>query len=191
MTRDPFKTEVLVREVMNSPVITVDKDETTDKIAGILKENNIGSVIVMDKDKPIGIITKGDLVYKVIAENKDPKKVRAEEIMTYPIIYVNANDTIQKALKIFRAHKIGKLGVRYKGKLEGILSVNDVLRVIPEILEILSEKVMIKTGLIPVPRAGEPIIGFCDHCGNWSDALKEIDGKFYCPDCIVDLFGEE
>lgn len=191
MTRDELKTEVLVREVMNSPVITVKKEETIDKVAVVLRENDIGSVIVVDeKDRPIGIITKGDLVYKVIAEGKKPQDVKAQEVMSHPIIYINADDTIQKALKIFRAHRVSKLGVKYKGRLEGILSINDVLRVIPEILDILSEKVMIKTGLIPLPIRGEPIIGFCDHCGNWSDALREIDGKFYCSDCAVDLFGE-
>lgn len=191
MTRDKLKTEVLVREVMNSPVITVKKEETIDKVAVVLRENNIGSVIVVDeKDQPIGIITKGDLVYKVIAEGKKPQDVKAQEVMSHPIIYINADDTIQKALKIFRAHRVSKLGVKYKGRLEGILSINDVLRVIPEILDILSEKVMIKTGLISLPVRGEPIIGFCDHCGNWSDTLREIDGKFYCSDCAVDLFGE-
>lgn len=192
MAEMPLKTTILVREVMSSPIITVNKDTSALQIAKILRENKVGSVVVIDENNEhIGIITKGDLVNKVLAENLDPKNITAKEIMSHPIKYVNADDSIQKALKIFRTHKVNKLGVMYKGKIVGILSLNDVIRVIPEILDILSEKVMIKSGILNLPEPTRPVIGYCDHCGNWSDELKIVNGKFYCPDCIIDLFGSE
>ena len=189
MAEMPLKTTILVRDIMSSPIITVSKDTSAFEVAKILKDNQIGSVIVTNENNEyVGIITKGDLVNKVLAENLDPKSVTAEKIMSYPIKYVDADDTVQKALKVFRAHKVGKLGVMYKGKIVGILSLNDVIRVIPEILDILSEKVMIRTGVFRLSEPSKPVIGYCDHCGNWSDELRIVNGKFYCPDCIVDLF---
>lgn len=191
MSDETFKTEISVREIMSSPIITVNENSTALETAKVLKDNKISSAIVVDaQERPIGIVTKGDLVYKVIAENKDPATVKIKNIMSRPIKYVEADDTVQKALKIFRTHKVSKLGVMYKGKMVGIVSLNDAIRVIPEIMDILSEKVLIKRGLLPTPKLGAPIIGYCDHCGNWSDELKEVDGNFYCPDCIADFYGQ-
>ena len=192
MSSDAFRTEISVREIMNSPVITAHLNDNVIKICRTFKDYNIGSVIVTDdKDQPIGIVTMSDIVRKVLAQDKDPRKIIAKDIMSYPIKYIDANETIQKAIKIFTVHKVSKLGVTYKGKIVGIISVSDVIRVIPELLDLLSEKAMIKAGVIPLPKKGGPIIGYCDYCGNWSDSLSEIDSKYYCPDCIVDLFGKD
>jgi len=187
---EAFKTTIYVREVMSNPVVAVDEDATAAEVAKVLRDNGVSSAFVQSKSgEYIGIVTKGDLVYKVMAEGVDPEKVRAKDIMSRPIKYVSADDTIQKALKIFRAHRVGRLGVVYKGRVVGVLSLQDIVRVLPEILDILSEKAMIKMGVSEAPRQRTPIIGYCDHCGNWSDELRLIDGKFYCPDCVVDLFG--
>jgi|Deesub1362B_J571_1020462.scaffolds.fasta_scaffold00004_25 CBS domain-containing protein len=192
MSSDAFRTEISVREIMNSPVITANTNDNIIKISKTLRNHNISSVIVVDdKEQPIGIVTMSDIINKVLALDKNPESVLAKDIMSYPIKYIDANETIQKAIKIFSSHKVSKLGVTYKGKIVGIISVSDVIRVIPELLDLLSEKAMIKSGIIPLPKTGGPIIGYCDYCGNWSDSLSEIDGKYYCPDCIVDLFGKE
>jgi CBS domain-containing protein len=192
MSSEAFRTEISVREIMNSPVITANLKDNVIEISKILRDHNIGSVIITDdNNQPIGIVTMSDIIQKVLAQNQDPKNIIAKDIMSYPIKYIDANETIQKAIKIFSSHKVSKLGVTYKGKIVGIISVSDVIRVIPELLDLLSEKAMIKAGIIPLPKKGGPIIGYCDYCGNWSDSLNEIDGKYYCPDCIIDLFGKE
>ena len=89
-----------------------------------------------------------------------------------------------------RVKKISRIGVVYKKKLVGILSVKDIIRVTPEILDILSEKAKIESGEFMHPKHSS-IIGYCDSCGVWSDGLSEVDGNFYCPDCIIDTYGEK
>jgi hypothetical protein len=85
------------------------------------------------------------------------------------------------------------LAVIYREKLVGIVSSKDVLGVMPELLETMQEKARIEGENMAeeAEKESAPLAGYCDHCGVWSDDLKEIDGQFYCEDCRVELEGEE
>ena len=78
---------------------------------------------------------------------------------------------------------IRRLGVMYKGKLVGLISSRDILSVMPELIEILVEKARIE-GEIP---ESPPMAGYCDNCGRWSDDLKEVEGRFLCKECRIEL----
>ncbi|MFQ5711553.1 MAG: CBS domain-containing protein [Candidatus Geothermarchaeales archaeon] len=190
MSLDTIGTEIVVSTVMNSPVVTLERDKPVLEAAKLMKRYKVGSVIIVNAEEtPIGILTKTDVIDRLLAKEKDSRKVKAEEIMSSPLITVEPQTKIQDAVKIMRMRKVSRLGVVYKKKLVGILSVRDVIRVTPEIMDILSEKVKIKAGEMTTSR-GSPIIGYCDNCGDWSDSLVETDGNFYCPDCTIDLYGE-
>ncbi|NIN52691.1 MAG: CBS domain-containing protein [Nitrososphaeria archaeon] len=191
MSIDTLNTEVKVQEVMNSPVITLEKYKPTSEAAKLMKSFNVGSVIIVDSEGiPVGILTKSDIIERLVTEAKDPAKVKVEEIMSSPLINVEPSTKIQDAVKALRVKGISRLGVVYKKKLVGILSIRDVIRVTPEIMDILSEKAMIQTGELFSSKSSS-ILGYCDGCSDWSEDLLEVDGKFYCPDCVVDLYGSE
>ncbi len=81
-----LRTKMLVRDIMSSPVITIDEDETSNKAAVSMEKNNLGAVIVTNKaGKSIGIITERDLVIRVIAKNLKPDTIKGKEIMTTPL----------------------------------------------------------------------------------------------------------
>ena len=71
---------MLVRDVMSSPVVTMDEDETSNKAAANMDMKDLGAVIVTNKaGKSIGIITERDLVIRVIAKNLKPDTVKAKK----------------------------------------------------------------------------------------------------------------
>lgn len=66
--------EVRVGDVMRKGVITLQQEETVETAAKVLKGNLIGSVIVLRKSEPVGIITERDMVFKVIAGGRTRRR---------------------------------------------------------------------------------------------------------------------
>ena len=172
---------ITVEDVMTRELITAPPSATTDKIAMLMREFNIGSVIIVDdKGNPIGIVTERDLVIHVLANNLNPSTVLVQNIMSSPVISVDIKTSLIDAVKLMAKRKIRRLIVMDKGKLVGIITSRDILSVAPEVIEILLETVKISEGELSY---GEVFAGYCDDCGEWSDLLKEVNGKFLCPDC--------
>ena len=92
-------TRVLVRDIMNSPVITAGPSDNVVDIAMKMKEHNIGSVIITDKEKPVGIVTDWDIVSKVVAKNSEPSSIEAGKVMQ-AIHTVEAGEGITEAARI-------------------------------------------------------------------------------------------
>ncbi len=94
------KVEVKVKDVMSTPVITVNINTSIDEVASLMIKENIESVIVVDEfGNPIGIITESDLVRKVVAKNILPKQVKASEVMSKPLFTVNKEDELTEVAK--------------------------------------------------------------------------------------------
>ena len=74
----------------------------------------------------------------------------------------------------------------------GIITSKDILAVMPELLEIMQERAKIEKEPTSEEEAPEPrpLAGYCDHCGQWSDALKEAEGLLLCEECQTEMKGE-
>ncbi|MBS7624127.1 CBS domain-containing protein [Candidatus Bathyarchaeota archaeon] len=185
-----IRSRILVKDIMTSPVITVREDSRADEAARLMRDNNIGCVIVSTADeKPIGIITERDLITRVVAEDIQPSKVTAREIMSTPLITIDADKTISEAAKEMNRHNIRRLAVMYKGRLVGIISSKDILAVTPELIEIIQEKAKISAS--EEIEESPPLAGYCDNCGSWSDNLREADGVYLCEDCYAERMRAE
>lgn len=126
--------EEFVKEYMKKNVIVVNKNTTLRDVAKIMTENNVGSVIVVDNGKPIGIITERDIV-RAIGRNKDLNN-KAEEIMTSSLITIKEDSPITGALSLMRSYNIRHLPViDNEGNLKGIISIRDIARAIDDALE--------------------------------------------------------
>ena len=98
MSEIGLRTKMLVRDVMSSPVVTMDENEASNKAAIAMDMNDLGAVIVTNKaGKSIGIITERDLVIRVLAKNLKPDTVKAKEIMTTPLVTIEPEATITEA----------------------------------------------------------------------------------------------
>ena len=177
--------EVKVKDVMSSPVITVDESESAAVVSQLMVKHNIGSIVVVGKKKaPLGIITDRDIVKRVASRNLVPAKVKASEIMSKPLRTVDLATEITDAMRKMRASRVERLAVLEAGKLVGIVSSSDILRITPALIDLATEKSRI--GAVP-ERERVGLAGYCGQCGGWSENLRESDGKFLCSDCLSDL----
>jgi len=189
-----LRSKMLVRDVMSSPVVTIEGDAPANRVAELMDKHGLGCIIVTSKEgKPLGIITERDLVGRVLAKNVKPDAIRAKEVMTSPLLTIETDEMISEAARRMNRLNIRRLGVVYRGQLVGLLSSKDVLAVMPELIETIQERALIE-GENRAQEAAEeptPLAGYCDCCGSWSDNLKEVNGEFLCEDCKVEYEAEE
>ena len=175
-------TRVLVRDIMNSPVISASPDDTIYDIAKKMKDENVGSIIVIENEKPVGIVTDWDIVSKAIANDAKPSQIKAKDVMK-ELYTIESEESITEAARLLRKYNIKRLGVVYKNRLVGIISSSDVIAVTPDLVEIVSEKATIIRGELGIARSASNVSGFCDQCGEWSDLLQHVEGTFICEVC--------
>ncbi|MEM3736477.1 MAG: CBS domain-containing protein [Candidatus Bathyarchaeia archaeon] len=188
MAANPF---VKVREAMSSPVVTAGKDEKIGQIAKLMEKHNIGCVVILDSEKkPVGVITDRDIVIRVFAKGTAPSKLRAADIMSSPIATISSDKGIDEAARIMNKLGLRRLVVMDGAKLIGIISSRDILRVTPALVEIITEKA--RLGMkVTSPKTSTTLIGYCEICGQWSEVLREVEGKLACDDCATELASME
>ena len=84
---------------MTKRIVTADGSVTVQKIAKKMVKFRVGSIIVTKKNKPVGIITETDINKRVVAPAKNPKKIKAKDIMSSPIVHVKPKDDISEVCK--------------------------------------------------------------------------------------------
>ncbi len=192
MSEIGLRTKMLVKDVMSSPVITIDENAASNKAAIAMDKNDLGAVIVTNKaGKSIGIITERDLVIRVLAKNAKPDTVKTKEIMTTPLVTIEPDATISEAARRMNRLDIRRLGVIYKGNLVGIVSSKDILGVMPELIEIMQERSRIEGDARTEETEEVPLSGYCDRCNSYSDTLKERNGQNICEECRIELEQEK
>jgi len=173
-------TRVLVRDVMNSPIISSSPDSNIKEIAEKMKSEKIGSIIIFKEQEPVGIVTDWDIVTDGFSRDLPPSSITSSEIMK-KLYTIEGEATITEAARLLRKHNIKRLGVVYKNRLVGIISSSDVIAVTPELIDVVSEKSALIRGETGRPQGH--ISGYCDECGEWSDLLLHNDGTFTCEEC--------
>jgi CBS domain-containing protein len=173
-------TRVLVRDIMNSPVISASPQHTIKDIATKMKEERIGSIVIMENEKAAGIVTDWDIVSNAVVKDVKPTEVKASDIMQ-TLHTIEGEEGVTEAARVLRQQNIKRLGVVYKNRLVGIISASDVIAVTPDLVDVISEKAAVMRG--EIGRSAGNISGYCDECGEWSDLLQFNEGTFVCEEC--------
>ena len=130
-----------VKDIMVQEVITVDSSQSAKNAARLMTKFGISGLVVLSEGDLIGIITERDIITRVVATGLDPEKIMVREVMTEPVIVVSPVMPLENAVKIMFQERIKKLPVVYKEddslKLVGMLSITDVARLQPKLLETL------------------------------------------------------
>jgi CBS domain-containing protein len=179
---DPtMTTRVLVRDIMNSPIISASPNDNIKDIARKMNEEKIGSIVVIENEKPVGIVTDWDIVSKALTKDVKPSMLKATDYME-KLHTIEGEEGVTEAARRMRQNNIKRLGVVYKNRLVGIISASDVIAVTPELVDVISEKAALIRG--ETGRSPGNVSGFCDECGEWSDLLLyNTDGTFTCEEC--------
>ena len=99
------------------------------------------AVISLADAKPVGIVTEWDLLSKVVAAARDPAHVHLEDIMTRPLVFVNANDGIDRVAELMAEKGTRRVLVEKDGKVLGVIRVQTILGRMKEYLDSISAQI--------------------------------------------------
>lgn len=131
-----------VQDAMIREVVTLDENATVREAAKIMNKFEIGSLIIVSKGKAVGIVTERDLLKRVVAEARDANTTKVNEIMTTPLVVVEPDMDLEKAVKQMFQMKIKKLPVIDGKRLVGLVSLTDIARFHPPMIRLLKQLAM-------------------------------------------------
>jgi CBS domain-containing protein len=134
-------TIVIVRDVMSKNVKVVRPDTSVQEVVATMNKFNIGSIIVVQGERPVGIITERDILKKQVEPCLAPETLTARHIMSSPIITINENVSIEEAARLMAKKRAKRLPVMNNDKLVGIITYTDIVFKVPAMLSVLEELV--------------------------------------------------
>jgi CBS domain-containing protein len=145
---------IKVQELMVDKVISIEPEISVLHAARLMNRFDVSSLLVVSKGQILGIITIKDIINRVVCANQNPVNVPIGSVMTFPIIVIGPDETIETAVKLMVSNKISKLPVVQNEKEElhllGIISLFDVARVHPEIVNSIVEPNELKVDATPL-----------------------------------------
>jgi CBS domain-containing protein len=116
---------VLIRELMTETVVTAPPERTVREIAEMMRERNVGSVVLIDDDRPVGFLTDRDLTVSVLADGRDLGDHAADHASS-PVITANAEMQVEEAAELMVRHGVRRLVIVDGERLIGILTLDDI-----------------------------------------------------------------
>lgn len=127
MSKEDFdRSSILVKDIMNKTLITVNPTTTSFQVAKMMEQGEIGAIIVKENNIPTGIITDRDFATK-IASNNLPFDTPVKKVMSSPLIIINHNEPISSAANMMSRGKIRKLAVSNNGVIIGIITSTNLI----------------------------------------------------------------
>jgi CBS domain-containing protein len=130
---------ILVRDIMAKNVKTVRTDDSVHDAVVKMNKFDVGSVIVTNNNRAVGIITSKNILNRIVESRLDASTVRAKDIMSSPLITIEPDAPIEDAAKLMAQKRIKKVAVMDKDKIIGIVSTSDIVKANPTQLGILRE----------------------------------------------------
>jgi CBS domain-containing protein len=115
-----------VAEVMTKNPVAMSSDASVVEAAKAMSDFRIGSVVVMEKDKPCGIVTDRDIAVKAVARGGDLSKTTLADICSRDLAAVRPDQSVDDAVEVMKSHDIKRVVVMTDSKLEGIVSLGDL-----------------------------------------------------------------
>ncbi len=116
---------MLVREVMTESVVTASPGCTVREVAELMRERNVGSVVLVDETRPVGFVTDRDLAISVVADGRDYGD-HADAHASTPVITAEPGMDVSQAADLMVRHGIRRLVVVAGDRLIGILTLDDL-----------------------------------------------------------------
>lgn len=115
-----------VKDIMKRNVLVLSKEATIKDALDLMVENSAGSVIILENEKIVGIVTERDILRRVLSQSKS-LDTKIKEVMTKNVITISPDEKIEKAAEIMTENKIKKLPVVDGNKLVGIITLTDIV----------------------------------------------------------------
>jgi CBS domain-containing protein len=115
-----------VRDLMTQNPRAVRPDDSVVEAARLMRDENVGSLPVIDGDRLIGMVTDRDVALRVVAEARDPGSVSVQEIASRNPVAAESATDLDDALQLMARHQVRRLPVTEEGRLVGIIAQADV-----------------------------------------------------------------
>ena len=177
---------ISIANIMTRDPITVKPETNLLECARKMVRKRVGSLLLVDKKRLVGFISKKDILWALIKKSKeDLSEIKAIDISQKKIATIKPTTTIQQAIAKMKKLKFERLPVIHDKKLVGILTVKDILNFHPEVYPELEEFAKIRQEsekLKRMQKSKKRKTGVCEECGNL-DILNMVDGILLCENC--------
>lgn len=164
-------------DAMTKTPVVVGPEMSVEDCVKLMLKAKVGSLLVQENKILKGIVTEKDLVEKIILNNLNPKKTKISSIMSNILVTVQPSVDILEAVKTMTKYNIRRLPVINKdGILAGLLTLNDILRVQPQLFELILDKSRLFSS------RSNYVDSECDNCKMYS-LVKLVGDRFLCKEC--------
>jgi len=178
-----MKTGYKVYDCMTTKPISIISDTSLEQCAKVMAKNHVGALVIRDNHKSIGLITEQDIVRKVVAKDINPITKKVKDFMEKKLKTVSPNADIYDALIIMRDSNIRHLPVVDNGKMVGLLTLKDILKIEPSLFDLLVEKFELREETRkPINRIIERE-AICQGCGAYVEDVVKVKGSLLCERC--------
>ncbi len=117
-----------VKDVMVTNLITIEASASVKEAAELMDKHEIGCLIIINYQNPVGIVTERDLMRRILLKKRDLDKTEIGNIMSAPLITAQPQTDIRDAVRLMNERRIKKLPVMDNGQLVGLVSLTDIMR---------------------------------------------------------------
>ncbi|AQS66067.1 CBS domain-containing protein [Streptomyces pactum] len=115
-----------VRDIMTGDPVTVEPQTSVTAVARIMRDRDLGAVLVTDGDRLRGLVTDRDLVVRSVAEGGDPEQTTVAGACSDEVVTVRPDDELNHAVELMREHAVRRVPVVDDGRPVGIVSLGDL-----------------------------------------------------------------
>ena len=124
---DPIQQKTWVKQIMNNFVVSVDSSVPATDAAKMMEDTGVGSVVVLDNNLPVGIVTDRDFAIKITAHSY-PIDTPVRRIMSSPLISIDPDSDLSVASDLMSTRNVKKLPVIDDDKVVGMLTSSDLVK---------------------------------------------------------------
>lgn len=140
-----------VKNYMRRDFSTIDVNDSAFEASRIMSDRREGCIIVLDKGRPVGIVTERDLVSKVMAKGVNPMDVKVAEIMSSPLITIDPDASVEEAVEVIVKNGIRRLPVVRDGIIYGVFTTRDLAKHFNEYEEVVVRSIIRAMSLLSIP----------------------------------------
>lgn len=118
--------KIRVKDIMSKGVLSVDAKMNVNEAAKMMEDGEVGAIIVMEDNTPVGIITDRDFAVKIVA-HAYPITTPVKKIMSAPLIGINPEESVWSVADLMYTRKVRKIPVIDEDKVVGIVTATDLV----------------------------------------------------------------
>jgi CBS domain-containing protein len=116
-----------IKDAMTSKPCSIDAGRTVEYAAKMMRDEDVGIAPIVEGDKLIGTLTDRDVAIRVVAEGRDPRQTKVDDVMSRDLVTVDPDQDLDEALGLMARHQVRRLPVvEEDGRLVGVLAQADV-----------------------------------------------------------------